>query len=393
MLAAAAMWSGCVEPGVGNGTIEVRDSAGIRIVINRSLARDTTVLASPAVRIGSSGFDAADPYVLELVSDITVDPAGRVFVVDNRGARVAVFDSAGAWLYDIGREGAGPGEHRGPIRITISADTVLIWDALQRRLNRFTSNGEFIDVTVIGDRVAAVRIVPVGAGYIDEIEWGQHMDPAPARGAIVGRSRDGQVSDTLLGPFPVPDIGWQWTDQTQRVGMMVNPPVFSIRPVWDVREGSLIWSMLETGQIEKRTLPAGSLTSILRTGAVANPTTTADREAHVDAAIERYGIDPARRPAILESTVFAEQRPLFAAMLLDDRGWIWIAEQDPAHAERAHVGSLWHGMDETGVIQRALRFPDSFELRIIDRGRAYGIDRDANGVEVVTIFDIPEFER
>ena len=379
----------CTPGGDGDArSIEVRDSAGVTIVNNRLRPADTVQASAPIMQIGSADLDAEDSYVFDLVSDVAVFADGRVFVVDNRGARVAVFDNAGGWLFDIGREGTGPGEHRGPIRVGFHADTVLIWDAIQRKLNRFTVSGEYLGSIVLAERNAAVPLVPVSSGFIDEVEWGQHMDPAPARGAIVTRARDGSITDTILGPFPVPDIGWQWTDDSQRSGMMVNPPVFSVRPVWVVHARELFWSSLESGEIQVYDAGDGTLRRIIRTGQTAIATTAQDREAHVDGAIERFNIDPARRAVILESTTFAPVRPPFATFLIDDRGWIWLAEHDPEHLERHHQGSTWDVMDQDGALRRTFHFPDTFELRVIRNSRAFGITRDADGVELIEVFDI-----
>jgi hypothetical protein len=203
------------------------------------------------------------------------------------------------------------------------------------------------------------------------------------------RARDGTITDTILGPFPVPDIGWQWTDGSQRAGMMVNPPVFSVRPVRAVHARELFWSIPVSGEIQVRNAADGTLRRIIRTGQSAIATIAQEREAHVDAAISRFNIDPARRGTILESTTFAPVRPLFATFLIDDRGWIWLADHDPKHIERHHLGSTWNVLDHGGALRQTFHFPDTFELRVIRNSRAFGITRDADGVEVIEVFDIP----
>jgi hypothetical protein len=374
------------DGGAGDG-IEVRDSAGIRIVTNTAPAPDTTRVGSPVLRIGSTGLDAREAYVFELISDLAVSD-DRVFVVDNRGSRIAVFDSGGVWQYDIGREGTGPGEHRGPITIALRGDTVLVWDAISRRLNRFTSDGTFIGMLLIPERYGRAPVAPFGGGFIDEIEWGQHMDPAPAAAAIVMRSAQGAIIDTLVGPYTVPEIGWQWTDDTQRSGMMVNPPMFAARASWAVAGSVLVWAQPETGEIRFLDARDGSVQRIIRPGNPATETTAADREAHVDASIERYNIDPSRRAAILVNTIFAPVRPAFVTFLLDDRDNLWLVNMDPARPERRHMASTWNVIDPEGRLRRTIHFPEAFELLAVQGDRAYGIMRDADGVEVVEVFDI-----
>jgi hypothetical protein len=184
---------------------------------------------------------------------------------------------------------------------------------------------------VVAERNAAVALVPLSSGCIDEIEWGQCMDPAPGRGAIVMRARDGTITDTILDPFPVPDIGLQWTDDSQRAGMMVNPPMFSVRPVWALHARELFWSIPESVEIQVHNAADGTLRRIIRTGQTAIVTTAQDREAHVGA--------------------------------IDDRGWTWLADHDPKHLEHQHLGSTWNVLDRDGALRQTSQFPDPFELR------------------------------
>src|SRR5690606_2269141 len=80
----------------------------------------------------------------EYISDLIPLADGRLAIIDNRGARVAVFAPSGEWLYGIGRRGEGPGEYTGPIYGSIIADTLFLWDQLERRMSTFLDDGTFI---------------------------------------------------------------------------------------------------------------------------------------------------------------------------------------------------------------------------------------------------------
>lgn len=227
--------AGCGFTDAPTDLLERADSAGIEVVrLNRAPA-DTAHLDVPAIRIGATGLSGAEHEVFEWISDLAPFPDGRLAVVDNRGGRIAVFDSMGAWLHDIGRRGDGPGEHRAPIHASTRGDTLFVYDALQRRLSRYTAAGAFLGSIVLAQRSSALPFAAVGDGYILEVESGQLMDPEPARGALVRVDLGGEGADTLVGPYPVPETGWEITDEATGMGRMVNPPALAVYPPWTTR--------------------------------------------------------------------------------------------------------------------------------------------------------------
>jgi hypothetical protein len=390
ILGALILLVGC---GDGNApsamSVEVRDSAGIAIVTNRIPPSDTVRLASPTLRIGSADLNAAENELFELISDVEVDGDGNVYIVDNRGARIAVFAADGTWLSDIGNPGRGPGEYQAPIRLRLRGDTLFVWDAILRRLNRFTTEGSFLGAVTLADRSAGHPIVPVRQGFVDELEWGQNVDPAPAEAVLVVRDREGVIADTVVGPYAVPEIGWEWADEDHSTGMMVNPPVFAVRPPWAVREDEIVWAQPVANEIEFRDIETGGLRRLVRlVGQTARPT-VADREAYVDALISAFDMDATRRTEMLESTTFAPERPTVATLLVDDERRIWVADHDPSKFDRNYTGSSWTVLDSDGAVQIVVRFPDSFELMTVSGGNAYGITRTTEGVEVVEVFRLP----
>ena len=58
--------------------------------------------------------EGPDAYVFGRIGGVVSDPLGRVFAADIQANEVRVFDSAGEFLFTIGRRGAGPGEFDGP---------------------------------------------------------------------------------------------------------------------------------------------------------------------------------------------------------------------------------------------------------------------------------------
>lgn len=118
-------------------SMEHVDSAKIRLIrVNR--AQDPSRIdVTRSARIGDERIDGDPRATFEYLSDVLPLDDGRIAVIDNRAPRVAVFSASGGWLVDIGRQGSGPGEYRGPIYGDVVGDTIFVWDQLQRRLSAF----------------------------------------------------------------------------------------------------------------------------------------------------------------------------------------------------------------------------------------------------------------
>lgn len=372
--------------GRDRGAFEREDSAGVEVVRMLRAPDDTVRLNAPAVRIGSTGLGGAEAEVFELLSDVVILPDGRIVVVDNRGGRVAAFDSAGSWLYDIGRRGEGPGEHTAPIYASTRADSLFVWDAIQRRLSRYTADGAFLGSITLSERTSAHPFAAIDGGYAEFVESGQLMDPAPARGALIRRGRDGALLDTLVGPYPVPERGWVVTDEQSGAGRMTNPPALSIYPPWTVHDGALVRNHPNTAVVEVRSLATGRVVRLIRLPYEAAPPGEVEREAYFRSLQARLELSEEAIARERAGTEFVEVRPPVAGTIVDDRGRLWIAEHDPAAWDRGHIGVAWDVLDPGR--DRAVRviFPEGFELQAVEGARAYGTTTLESGVQVVDVF-------
>lgn len=87
--------------------------------------------------------DEASPGELLEPGDLGVDTWGRVYVVDRKPAVIKVFDSTGAFVRTIGREGAGPGEFKVAF-IAVRGPNLVMQDPMQTRMSVFDTSGRFI---------------------------------------------------------------------------------------------------------------------------------------------------------------------------------------------------------------------------------------------------------
>ncbi len=93
--------------------------------------------------------EGPDEYVFGRIVGVVTDSLGRVYAADVQASEVRVFDSAGEFLFIIGRRGAGPGEFGGPC--------CLAFGPRGRLWVRDTGNARY-NVYVVGE---------TGAEYVD----------------------------------------------------------------------------------------------------------------------------------------------------------------------------------------------------------------------------------
>jgi hypothetical protein len=98
-------------------------------------------LASPSAVIGGTERRGG----VEFTAVLQVLPIGEdtAVVVDGRIYKLLIFNSSGQLIDSIGREGDGPGEFRGAVRIGLRGDTLWVGDGRRRIRSFFSRGGRF----------------------------------------------------------------------------------------------------------------------------------------------------------------------------------------------------------------------------------------------------------
>ena len=216
---AIAAFAGCLSgEGDGSAVVERRTVGDTTIVrtIAGSVWGDTARLVEE-LRIGAP--DGPAELSFASVNELTVGPDGSVHLYDEQASAVRSFDSTGAFLRTIGREGEGPGEFSGLRALQALPDgRVALLDA---RAVRFYSP--------IGEAMQAVRIAfpsrpnadlslaidsagnlyALTRGSPPSTERSDDRSPGPTRGDVVVRvDSSGGITDTL--PVPTrPQVEWR----------------------------------------------------------------------------------------------------------------------------------------------------------------------------------------
>jgi len=146
------------------------------------------------LRIGE--LHGADEYVFGRISYIAANSGGAIYVTDNQVPVIRQYDSTGAYVRDIGREGEGPGEYRGVLGLhVIKGERLMVWDPRLSRVTVFDSSGSFLYSHLVS-RLSRARnpidfaVDTSGAFYIEYRDY----ERASGRVAISPGERVAQVA-------------------------------------------------------------------------------------------------------------------------------------------------------------------------------------------------------
>jgi hypothetical protein len=136
-----SVFTGCSErtSTAGGATFDVDNSRGFPVITARRPAERWQ--ATPLHSIGAK---EGGPVEFGSIRSILLDSAGTLIVVDARSRTLLEFDSTGALVRQIGRDGAGPGEYRSPYSIAWLGESLALLDPSNARIGVFRHDGGWI---------------------------------------------------------------------------------------------------------------------------------------------------------------------------------------------------------------------------------------------------------
>ena len=114
MLLMLVAGTGCAEKGTATADVTFAIDSSGRFPVVTAHGRAARWQATQLFTIGAA---EGGPVEFGSVRSVLLDPAGVLIVVDDRNRTVNEFDSTGALVRQIGRDGAGPGEYRNPYSV------------------------------------------------------------------------------------------------------------------------------------------------------------------------------------------------------------------------------------------------------------------------------------
>jgi hypothetical protein len=383
IIGGALLLLSCAEGATPGPWVEVRDSAGIRVV--ETVAEPPApvgweVSDSPAVRIGTAA-GAAEYEIFRASSGTTLED-GTIVVVNGGTHELRYYDASGRFLRTVGGEGDGPGELRNPLRLLrVHDDSLLVVDF--RGVSLFDSDGAFI-------RSTPTPIVRPEAAFADGSLIGRRFAPGQDPFAL-GASRpqialvrwwpDGGDTATIA-IVPGDAVYRMATDD----GAIVNySQPFGARSTFATRGDELFLGVGTTFEIRVHGL-AGALRRIYRRRAEPTPVTPQDV-----AALEEVLRSTARseRSRTLIERLLAEwtvpaTQPHFDRILVDARGYLWARR----YSFDSDSATSWSIFDPDGSWMGDVALPPPLDVWEIGQNSILGLEHGEDDVEYVVAYSL-----
>lgn len=359
--------------------------------------QDPAVLALPVWRPTLMAEIGRDPNVEPFVGrifDVDRTSDGHLYASDATAHSIVVFDASGTRIRSIGRQGQGPGEFTGLVKLGIrSGDTVQAIDYGQWRLSTFTARGELVSTTPFPP--------PAELGQIPELTFDTdgrlfHLSylgfAESLMEAVGGRSGVRTRGEVALTRWNVDAGDWTVLAQVPSIevflrGGLVDAP-FARRPLWapDGRGG--VWYADSGEYTLKRYSASGEVDCVVEVQYVPPAVSAADRRAYYDAT-DVTGADDVRLARIRENRKdidVPEMQPALRRLIVTDSGWIWV--QPNASSIESSGFDTWHIFSPEGSPTATALLPSGFRIHRAIDGALLGVRRGAVGQHIITVYDV-----
>lgn len=342
------------------------------------------------VRIGEEEGD--DAYVFGWIQDVKLGPDGRVYVLDGQAEQVRIFDASGRHVRTVGREGGGPGEFRGAIALRWGPEGNL-W-VVDDRNQRYTV------LSPAGDLVATYRRANGGSSY----DWGGGFD---ARGKLYDPTYfvDGathEVRRLFVGQrvegdevVPVDTTALPKEEgEFQRVhfddgGVISFALPYTPLLTWAFDRDDGFWGGTGASYRLWRLTFEGDTSRIVELDRARAPVTDEERargRKRIEDMFRNWGRESGLKK--VDFSRIPDRKPAFQHIVLDDRGWIWVARPPASHtADDAPAPTTFDVFDPDGRYYGAV----SMDLVAVPApdivgDRVAGVVKDALGVQSVVVY-------
>lgn len=382
----------------------VRDSAGIRIVMNSkptwTSAQQLALSSAPTLIIGEASDDAS---LLTRVRGACYLSDGRILIADGGSNELRIFHGNGQHLKTFSRRGDRPGEFRSIQQVfRLAGDTIAVLHD-RALVSRFTGDGTYISRTndgganEFGRPGATMQSVSLALNGGARVLIRAAIDP-PTQG--VGVAFDATATLTVLtsdaatshvvGELPF------MRASADRNG--VSKPWLGAEAEF-ATDGTQFYYGYGIKYELIRYTTAGKANLIVRRAWTAPKVSRTEYEQFTDEWLSRWSKAKgaaltAERREFLAGDYF-KTLPAFSALLLDRVGRVWA--RTPAVIDAAVAGSLndypigastWSVFGANGVWLGDVKLPARFSPTDIGTNYVLGIARDEDGVPTVVRFTL-----
>ncbi|WP_419166662.1 hypothetical protein [Candidatus Palauibacter sp.] len=388
LIPAAALAACGGDPGLtGEAQVQVRDSAGVRIVEYVTVPEVEPPFALAAEPLYRHGANPGD-YEFQFVDAGRLFPDGSAVVAWY--SEVVVLSPDGTTHEVLARVGEGPGEVISPYSVfVLGQDSVLVPDDHQSRLTLF-----------VGDSVARIASLP-RAAHVGVAGIGASGELL-LMNRYAYRSRVDIEDEWLAGHMTLFDIETGALDTVasydhfhrERSGQ----PRPIIRPVGEVTvaAGRFVYTRSDRPEITWR-MPDGKVIRIVRWRP--EPTLLTEELLEGGEAYNRmigrrhYGVSDARLEEMIQEdmsryrAMIGQPIPRFGSPFADADGNVWLPSYRPAYPEE---GSPYTVISPDGEWLGQVETPPGFRILDVAGGLVLGVLRDELDVENVVVYGLVE---
>jgi len=360
--------------------------------------------AEPVVRLGALE-GSAEVEFTSLVH-VGVLRGGRIVVVDRGPNDIRWFDASGAFQYQAGGRGEGPGELQFPVSATlIAGDTLVVYDGRTQRLTAFDPSGSLVSTQPLRATSGfSVRVLNMGEGGLMAVE---HRATFAMDGAEYNYTRDtlvlmipSMLAETVdtVARLPGPEsVTWVQYDGDQPVATrQMELPLGEVALAAPVSSGAVVVRPGEQGP-SFYSREGEWVGQAVRSDTRPIPISEAIQDqylAEAQAAVQAQapgGVRPP--PGVVERDVEArfalladdQMVPAFDRILTAAEGRaVWLRRYVLPGTETQP--SRWSIYGSDGSILAEVEIPPGFQPTHVTEDRVAGIETDGFGVEYATVY-------
>lgn len=316
---------------------------------------------------------------------------GRIFVSDEQADNVRIFAPDGTHLTTLGRSGDGPGEFRGPWRVSAyRGDSLYVYDYQQKAVSVFAPDLSFVrrvinpivagNYWVQGD-LADGRFLLYSAG---NSRFPGSREIVPDTSLIIAVASDGMTADTL-GAF---ELNLKYTGPEGRVNSVMLAPYAAFASAGD----RIIWAEGKEFEYVEAD-PTGAVIRIVRKAHEPIPVTDDIIEDFKARYLESLGggrieggapgaMDRMRQ--YVDDARYHHQLPATAAeaLKIDALGYVWVGRYHYPGSPTVE----WEVFDPLGIWMGTVETPPGLEVHEISRDQIIGIAKDDFDVPYVQVY-------
>jgi hypothetical protein len=394
-------------PSLDAQAFSVRDSAGVRIATSQKpLWRQGvgwTIDHNPIVQIGK--LDGNDAFLFTGIMDAKSIGADVVAVVDYRAHEIRLFGIDGRFIRSVGGRGQGPGEFAGaPVITFIPPDTIVAWDAANKRLSWFNTNGHLAkEVSFLATPAAAAlpmavvpdawQLLPDGTLITTGLDLTRRTPTVQYRNVqIIGPSGQSvvEVGRFPIGekvPVPLPQSEGRGSRSIINPFAPTSPAAARGTPVTVFVGGTASWEIKAYG-------PDGKLREIIRAAIPRLPVSRmliSQEKNRLKEMAEPLGVELAILQRTFDGIDFPDSTAAVSQILDDGVGQLWAARwrirpgATPPTFDVIDSGGQW-----LGAVHMP---PNSGEVISIAGDRVITLWRDASDVSYVRLYHVRKPDR